>query len=46
MTFLQTIIVRKHIKIKELSPGNGGGTPEMTTTGEPPEKPLNPVTKW
>jgi len=46
MTFLQAITVLKHIKIKELSPGKGGGTPEMTTTGETPEKPLNPVTKW
>jgi hypothetical protein len=27
MKFLQTIITRKPLKIKDLSPGNGGGYP-------------------
>jgi hypothetical protein len=27
MNILQAIITRKLLKIKELSPGNGGGTP-------------------
>jgi hypothetical protein len=30
MTFLQTITIRNQLKLKELSPGNGGGPPEMT----------------
>jgi hypothetical protein len=32
MTFLQTIITRKSLKIKDLSPGNGGCPPENEST--------------